>query len=180
MKALALAGAAALALMTAPAFASTQALDFTWADGVGVSYAGGTVSGTGNFAKDMTFSLDPTDGVWDVAISLTLATVGSQTSHVPSSESLALYEGAVGSGTLVEKVSFTGNTLDLEVDNLAAGDYYFAYAGTASGLVSYGASVMAVDPAAAPEASTWTMLGLGFAGVGFVAVRRRKDSRYAL
>jgi hypothetical protein len=34
--------------------------------------------------------------------------------------------------------------------------------------------------AAAPEASTWAMLGLGFAGVGLMGVaKRRKDSRYA-
>jgi len=31
-----------------------------------------------------------------------------------------------------------------------------------------------------PEASTWAMLGLGFAGVGFAALRRRKGARYAL
>lgn len=34
---------------------------------------------------------------------------------------------------------------------------------------------------AIPEASTWAMLGLGFAGIGFVALsRRRRGSRYVL
>jgi PEP-CTERM motif len=34
---------------------------------------------------------------------------------------------------------------------------------------------------AIPEASTWAMLGLGFAAIGFVSMtRRRKGSRYAL
>ena len=35
--------------------------------------------------------------------------------------------------------------------------------------------------AAIPEASTWAMLGVGFAGIGFVGLsRRRKGSRYVL
>jgi hypothetical protein len=31
-----------------------------------------------------------------------------------------------------------------------------------------------------PEASTWAMLGLGFAGIGFVGFQRRRETRYSL
>jgi len=34
--------------------------------------------------------------------------------------------------------------------------------------------------AAAPEASTWAMLGLGFASMGLVAYRRKRSPRYAI
>jgi hypothetical protein len=49
--------------------------------------------------------------------------------------------------------------------------YVFGF--TDADLAKYGASYVAEHIAAVPEASTWAMLLLGFAGVGFVAYRRR-------
>ena len=44
-----------------------------------------------------------------------------------------------------------------------------------------GVGVINVAVAAVPEASTWAMMILGFAGVGFIAYRRsRKDQGLAL
>lgn len=69
-------------------------------------------------------------------------------------------------------------------NNLLAGDYQLVIAGDVTGrngglfgggLVGYG-GVLGIGPAVAPavpEPSTWAMMVLGFAGVGFLAYRRR-------
>jgi hypothetical protein len=43
---------------------------------------------------------------------------------------------------------------------------------------AYGGVIGAVSVSAVPEASTWAMILLGFAGVGFLSYRRK--SRHAL
>jgi hypothetical protein len=41
-------------------------------------------------------------------------------------------------------------------------------------------AVAVTDPSSAPEPSTWAMMLLGFAGLGFVATRRRRTPIAAL
>jgi PEP-CTERM motif len=41
-------------------------------------------------------------------------------------------------------------------------------------------AVTVADPSNAPEASTWAMMLMGFAGLGFVALRKRKTPIAAL
>lgn len=79
-------------------------------------------------------------------------------------------------------VSFAG----FSVSTAAAGDFNFFYysdAGTYGlisslqndiGAVSGVYSPISLDVSPVPELSTWAMLGLGFAGLGFVALRRRR------
>ena len=59
---------------------------------------------------------------------------------------------------------------------LAAGAYYAEFEGTSNfalkPAVSFSASPV-------PEMSTWAMLGLGFASLGFVGARSRKTARIA-
>jgi hypothetical protein len=46
--------------------------------------------------------------------------------------------------------------------------------------ISFGTNGFEVPTAAVPEASTWAMMILGFAGVGFLAYRRREQNRFRL
>jgi hypothetical protein len=47
------------------------------------------------------------------------------------------------------------------------------------GLPSYGNEITNVSLSAVPEASTWAMMALGFAGLGFAAFRKRRDQAVA-
>ena len=61
---------------------------------------------------------------------------------------------------------------------LGSGDYYLELRGTGGGTSGYGGNLTTVGIGAVPEPSTWAMLILGFAGVGFMAYRRRSQSTF--
>jgi hypothetical protein len=56
---------------------------------------------------------------------------------------------------------------------LEAGNYYLEIAGNGGGTSGYGGNL---SVAAVPEPTTWAMMLLGFAGVGFMAYRRRNSA----
>jgi len=56
---------------------------------------------------------------------------------------------------------------------LEAGNYYLEIAGNGGGTSGYGGNL---SVAAIPEPGTWAMMLLGFAGVGFMAYRRRNSN----
>ena len=56
---------------------------------------------------------------------------------------------------------------------LAAGTYFLDISGSGGGTSGYGGTL---SVAAIPEPATWAMLVLGFAGVGFMAYRRKNKS----
>jgi hypothetical protein len=57
---------------------------------------------------------------------------------------------------------------------LTGGNYYLNIAGDAGSTAGYGGNLAV---AAVPEPATWAMMLLGFAGVGFMAYRRRSGNR---
>jgi hypothetical protein len=59
---------------------------------------------------------------------------------------------------------------------LEAGNYYLEISGFGSGTAGYGGNLAV---AAVPEASTWLMMLAGFAGLGFMAKRRKQVFRLA-
>ena len=59
---------------------------------------------------------------------------------------------------------------------LSPGNYYLQIAGIGLGTSGYGGNLSVAAVAAVPEPSTWAMMILGFAGVGFMAYRRRSGS----
>jgi hypothetical protein len=63
---------------------------------------------------------------------------------------------------------------------LDEGNYYLQISGTGGGTSGYGGN-LTTNPLVAPipEASTWAMMLMGFAGVGFMAYRRRNAFRLA-
>jgi hypothetical protein len=75
----------------------------------------------------------------------------------------------------------TGGTYELEIVS-AGGTSAPDYLSTTGGASGTGSSYAEFDMniTSAPEASTWLMLSLGFAGVGYAGLRRGKGSRYAI
>jgi hypothetical protein len=59
---------------------------------------------------------------------------------------------------------------------LAAGNYYLDLEGTGGGTAGYGGTLSTTQVGAVPEPATWAMMILGFAGVGFMAYRRRNQT----
>ena len=59
---------------------------------------------------------------------------------------------------------------------LGPGNYYLDIAGTGGGTSGYGGNLSATQIGAVPEPATWAMMLLGFAGVGFMAYRRRNQN----
>jgi hypothetical protein len=59
---------------------------------------------------------------------------------------------------------------------LPIGDYYLNIAGTAGSTAGYGGNLATTAVGGVPEPSTWAMMLLGFASVGFMAYRRRSGN----
>jgi hypothetical protein len=59
---------------------------------------------------------------------------------------------------------------------LNAGGYYLQFTGTGGGTAGYGGDLTTAAIAAVPEPATWAMMLLGFAGIGFMAYRKRGNS----
>jgi PEP-CTERM motif-containing protein len=63
---------------------------------------------------------------------------------------------------------FGGNAI------LTAGLYYLQIEGFAGGTAGYGGTISTANVGAVPEPSTWAMMVLGFAGIGYMAMRKRR------
>jgi hypothetical protein len=95
----------------------------------------------------------------------------------------------IPAGALLESTPLVnaagGQSAELNPDVLAAGTYFTELAGTSGSSAIHIAidgtitGVTGVGAAATPEPETWAMLGLGFAAMGFLGLRRRKSARFA-
>ena len=63
---------------------------------------------------------------------------------------------------------------------LSAGNYYLDLSGTGGGSAGYGGTLSTTQVGAVPEPATWAMMILGFAGVGFMAYRRRTQNAFRI
>ena len=63
---------------------------------------------------------------------------------------------------------------------LAAGGYYLQFTGTGGGTAGYGGDLTTAAVAAVPEPATWFMMILGFAGVGLMGMRKRRNNALRL
>ena len=162
------------------AFATTYAIPLQVDNGI---YSGGLTEylpSSGPFTDDFTFTI-PNVSSWDAGASFTVVTTPSQIPLLPSL-TLTLYKGAVGSGVslasdAMTKVGVSG-IASVDYTGLSGGPYYVELTGTSNRALSYSVDVTLSDPV--PELQTWAMLGLGFAGMAFVAFRSQKGARYAL
>jgi hypothetical protein len=97
------------------------------------------------------------------------------------------YGGRTGGGVQALDVSFGGALLTqdtgslgvwtsnaFQVVALSSSETLTFASEVTGGLPSYGNEIANVSLTAAPEASTWAMMGLGFAGLGFAGLRGRR------
>jgi hypothetical protein len=121
------------------------------------------------------FQADP---VWTSILGFNAAagTVGIANGDPGKSTALGLANGFVGDS------AGPGTYIDGNFYHQNYNDAFFA----AHGYVSYidtatpGIGVLLVEVAAVPEPSTWAMMILGFAGIGFMAYRRKGQPNFRL
>jgi hypothetical protein len=129
-------------------------------------------SQTGSFTNEYTFTLA---GSADLSAFDTITLVPGSTF---TSGVLELFMGTPAHpGTKVASDAITAATPASPpsaslVELLGAGNYYYEVAVVAKGPL---ANVLAVS--SIPESSTWAMMTLGFAGLGYAAFRRRGKSQ---
>ena len=168
-------GAAVLgvSMLSSAAFATTVDLgDLT---PVSAGSANPTVPLTGSVDFIGTFH---TTTPFDFSGSTTIAVIN----QTFTGGTLALWSGTPGSGSELKSapVSFISAPNSsfyaggLTQMGLAAGSYYLELTGTASAALSPTLSVSTAT--SVPELSTWALMGLGFAGLGFGAFSGRRTA----
>jgi hypothetical protein len=169
-----MAGVAALACV-APASASVFDLSFT---GTGISgeLILSLANGTSPFkVSGASGTLDLGGAVYSISGLATYAG-DDQTAYFPTSSSVGFVDfpgisAATTGGFALNLFAFSPTSYGVVLsDENASGNPFSGHYYT----VSVTDSPPVGDVAAAPEASTWAMLLLGFAGLGFVATRRRR------
>lgn len=104
---------------------------------------------------------------------------GISKTQVPSKiEGLAFGQDVTVDGK-VQHTLWVANDNDF-VPGTAGPNNFYVFGFTDADLAKYGASYVAEQIAAVPEASTWAMLITGFIGLGVLASRRREKDRAAL
>lgn len=127
-------------------------------------------TGAGSFSYDFTFSLSSL-----ADFSATLSQSFTSAANKIAGLEIALYRGSVSAGNLVTS-SFAssipgGQSTAIFYNDVLAGSYILEITGNAPRSLNFSGDVTTV--AAVPEIGTWAMMLFGFAGVGFVAYRRR-------
>ena len=147
--------------------------------------SGGKLPASGTFMIDYTFTLTTT-GFLEPVISLTSANAPGRlpTGIPPATEpTFALYVGGVAPGDLIEALPLVfapGSTTSIgvtlpTVQEPTGETYYLVLSGTSHGNLSVGGAI-STSPAV-PEPATWSMMLLGFAGLGYAACRRNAKGR---
>ena len=163
--------------MGSPAFADTYSLGQLPTDG-SFYLTGPTLPASGGFDDEYAFTLTTSGNIY------ASVTVAGPTDSQPTG-SWRLYE--VGSAAPLASdplvVSSNGGSVGATfapVLGSASASYYVEISGTSNGALSVGGSVSTFTASAVPELSTWAMLGLGFAGLGLVGGRKRRDACIAI
>ncbi len=162
-------------MLSASAFAGTQSFapPLDPANNVNSSNATNVQVNAGdpNPVADFTFQL-LSNGIVDGTLTI------SDISHVFTPVSYSLYSGTPSTGTFIASAVpvLNGNnwTASITQGLLASNSpYYYELIGSvSSGSVSVGVSLSST----VPEASTWAMMGIGFAGLAFAGYRTRRSS----
>ena len=185
MKKLLLATVAAAGLaLASPAFAAPVVVENLGADpNTGISFT----PGAGTFDDAFTFSVTAPE-------TLTIAAILNTFPQGPGSSAfISNFIGEIVMGTPA-----TPGTIEVGPElatspcgavtncqslggqvTLATGDYFLEFTGDAGATASYGGGTVNTV-AAVPEPSTWAMMIIGFAGVVFMGMRKRRESNFRI
>jgi hypothetical protein len=156
-----------------------------------ISVARNSVSGT--FEDQYTFTLDQAATITIVGITNTYAGGIGGGRFIANFIGTIFNDGLDGIAGTSDDIAVVGPTLATSpcggITNcqslagsgiLAAGSYYLDLTGTGeSVLANYGGSITTIAEAV-PEPATWGMMLLGFAGIGLVAMRKRRQGAPSL
>jgi len=145
------------------------------------------------------FSNDPTDGAFVDQYTFQLVgtqfiTVASATNSYPggilTSDFIANFNASVyqqvgdvggGDDVLVLGPAFAEVGTDSQALSgraiLPGGNYFLQIEGIAGDTAGYGGNFATVQIAAVPEPATWFLMILGFAGVGYMGMRKRREGQ---
>ena len=132
-----------------------------------------------SFNDVFTFSLTTSSDSVTSAVSLEQPTIQpGGFDYFIANGSFGLYSDADGDGmggTLISSTTFAGSSTSLRATNLAAGSYYFAVAGDATGNLG-GIYNFTSNTAPVPEPETYALMLAGLGLLGFVGKRRMRQS----
>jgi hypothetical protein len=169
------AGVLGATLLSTSAFANVVIVPLGNLDPPDGSFFGAT-NKTGSFMDAGEFSLSVPGVNTSVSATIAVLTSGAYTPGV-----LSLYEGSPFTGTLIQStaLTFAGSAYSASFSNkLGPGTYYEEITGTVNvPILGVGGTVTTSE---VPEPSTWVMMALGFAGLGYAAVRRNSKDKAAL
>jgi len=131
----------------------------------------------GSFEDVFKFTLSTASDTVSSAVSLYLpGLMGGPATWNITGGTLTLFsdpggDGLAGSNTQIATTGWGSTDGVLAVNNVAAGTYFWAVAGNATG-VNGGAYLYAADTAPVPEPSTYVMMVIGLGLLGFMAKRQ--------
>jgi len=129
----------------------------------------------GSFNETVTAGPVDVEATFDLtmeAITALSATISTSLKSAYTAGDLELFEGATE--IAFEPLTFAASAYTSSfTETLGPGDYTVIITGTAHRTLGVGGTV---TTSSVPEPSTWAMLTLGFAGLGYAAFRRRKTN----
>jgi hypothetical protein len=145
-----------------------------------VANSGGVVPGTGPGANDIEifYTIGPGVGLVPIATGNALSNTSLAGATPPVDTSTGAASGFVTFGSPLITPPGTNVSWNLLIDPaVTITDWYFTLNGadinTSSGGTNFGAGTVVYTAPPVPESSTWAMMIFGFAGIGFMAYRRK-------
>jgi hypothetical protein len=148
---------------------------------VGIGLPGDTTSSLaldlGSMTLENTFTDNPQGNIFDLQVAFSSPGDGSNSfvAKLTGSITKSVKNGSQPAGTITvdfgagQPISYDGGSFTLTVDDLVIN------AGSTSGELAGQISNVVTGVAAVPEPSTWAMMLLGFAGIGFMAYRSKNN-----
>lgn len=131
-----------------------------------------------SFNDVFTFSLSSASDTITSAVSLVQPAFGGGFDYMIADGTFGLYSDADGDGlggTLISSTTFGSSNTSLTANNIAAGSYYWAISGNATGNLG-GIYNFTTNTAPVPEPETYALMLAGLGLLGFVGKRRMRQS----
>ena len=138
---------------------------------LGVKYAGHTILDPGLTGTFSLYSGTPGSGVLVHAVAGGVTTDAILPTGVPNTYSASIGQFDVSQGSYYLEAAYYYDP------NYKSGSTYTSLPTGVHGVIGASLEGSATVTPAVPEASTWVMLGLGFAGVGLAGLRQRRTAR---